>query len=387
MYSGKKNEQSMSLPHNSGLDDAYNGKLFPDARSALFRNMHELFPSRAISRGSSVTNALKSASADFSDMLIKTEQGQYDIYDYVSANRISSLLILHEGKIKLEYYEQGNSGYAHWMSMSVAKSITSVLVGAAITDGYISSLLDPVTDYLPTLGGSAYEGVSVRNLLQMKSGIRWNEEYADPNSERRQLMELQRKEKLLGALDFMAGLERVAEPGTCWNYNTGDTYLLGKLLYAATGEYLSDYFARRIWSKLGMQADAYWLVDSAEKLEMAGTGFCATARDYARFGQFVMRGGTLDGEQLIPEGWFSDTCCSADSETPDYGYLWWVIDPPKSALFKGGISGIGIFGQYLYINPSEDIVVFLGSSRSKALDAEHIPDNDFFNAVVNKLRQ
>jgi CubicO group peptidase (beta-lactamase class C family) len=320
-------------------------------------------------------------------MTIETDQGDYDFYDYVSRNRVTALLVTKDDKVALEQYEYGNTPATRWMSMSMAKSVSTTLVGAAMQDGLIESLDDPLTKYLPSLKGGSYDGVSVRHLLQMTSGVHWDETHTDPNSERRHVLELQIAQQPGTILDYMASLPRVAEPGTHWNYSTGETHVVGELVRAATGEFMSDYLSRKIWSRLGMEDDATWWLESEGGLEVAGSGLSATLRDYARFGHFIMNGGVIDGEAILPDWWVQEAGRSRviGGQQLDYGFMWWPVPAPAGTNFPPGFSARGIFGQYMYINPAERVLIVVWSARAKPLGSEVIPDNDFFNAVVKTI--
>ncbi|WP_210246723.1 MULTISPECIES: serine hydrolase [unclassified Methylobacterium] len=311
-----------------------------------------------------------------------------DLFDYLSLNRVAGLLILKDGKVAYEDYELGNSEATRWMSMSVAKSISSTLVGAAIKDGFIKSIDDPVTQYLPELAGGAYEGVSVRNLLQMASGAKWDETYTDPNSDRRHMLERQLEGKPGTIVAMMARLPRAHEPGAAWNYSTGETHLVGALVRAAVGRPVSVYLSEKIWSKLGMEQDATWWVESPNGLEVGGSGFSATLRDYARFGQFVLNKGVIDGESVVPEGWFDQAGSPKElsGKTVNYGFMWWPLAAPAGTPNESAFTARGIFGQYVYVNPKEHVVIAMWSARSKPTGAPPIVDVDFFAAAVSALR-
>jgi CubicO group peptidase (beta-lactamase class C family) len=241
----------------------YDGTLYPDIQVRTFRNIDRLFPTRTVRRGDHVYPLPKSETP-LKGVEFTSPGKKYDMYNYMSLNRVSGLLILKDGKIAFERYELGNTEDTRWMSMSVAKSIASTLVGVATKDGYIKSIDDPVTRYLPTLAGSAYEGVTIRNLLQMASGVKWDETYTNPASDRRRMLELQLAGEPGSILKFMSTLKRAGAPGTIWNYNTGETYLVGELIHAAVKKPVAQYLSERIWSNLGMESDATWWLDFAQ---------------------------------------------------------------------------------------------------------------------------
>jgi CubicO group peptidase (beta-lactamase class C family) len=363
----------------------YDGTLYPDIQVRTFRNIDRLFSTRIVRRGSHVYPLPKSdaplAGVDF------TSAGKkYDLFDYLSLNRVSGLLVLKDGKIALERYELGNNEATRWMSMSVVKSITSTLVGVAIKDGYIKSVDDAVTKYLPKLAGSAYDGVTIKNLLQMASGVKWDETYTNPASDRRHMLELQLSGKPGSILEFMATLGRAGEPGTIWNYNTGETFLVGELIHAAVRSPLAQYLSERIWTKVGMESDATWWLESPDGQEIGGSGLSATLRDYGRFGLFVMNHGQVGNEQVLPEGWFSEagTNKTIAGKRINYGYMWWIPDS-SSTVHEGAFLAVGIFGQSIYINPAKHVVIVVWSARPKPTGATTINDEDFYAAVVEAL--
>ncbi|MBB4630834.1 hypothetical protein GGQ98_000439 [Sphingosinicella soli] len=367
--------------------DVYSGHLMPDEQVRIFGQTERAFATRAVRRGSSV-RALGSGPARGLPALPVLANGtQYDLYDYVSRNRVAGLLVMQGDELVHEQYELGIAPDTRWISMSMAKSISTTLVGAAIRDGYIGSVDDQLTHYLPELGGSGYEGVSIRALMQMTSGVSWDDTHTNPDSERRHMLNLQIAQEPGAIMAYMAGLARKGPPGTLWNYSTGETHVVGALVHAATGKWLADYLSERIWSRIGTEADAAWWLEAPGGLEVAGSGICATLRDYARFGRFVLEGGVVDGESILPEGWAAEAGAAREvaGQRLDYGYMWWAVPARDGALADGAYSARGIFGQYIYINPARRILVVVLSARSKPRGAEAILDNDFFNSVVEAI--
>jgi len=365
----------------------YEGKLLPGVQVQTFRNAQALFATRVVRRGEG-TRPLPYASAPLVDLRISSRGDEYDLFDYISRNRSAGVLVLKRGEIAFEHYEFGNDERTQWLSMSLAKSISTTLVGAAIHDGHIGSIDDPLTAYLPELEGSAYSGTSIRHLLQMTSGVRWDDGHIDPSSERRQMLELQIRQQPGSILQYVAHQPRAAEPGTLWNYSTGETHAVGALLYAATGRWVADYLSAKIWSTVGMEANATWWLEAPQGLEVAGSGFSATLRDYARFGLFVLGDGVIDGQRVLPSGWVREGSIPriVGGKRVDYGYMWWPVPSADGSFADDAFSARGIFGQFIYINPREEVVIVVWSSRSKPKGAEAILDNDFFNAVVAALR-
>ena len=198
-----------------------------------------------------------------------------------------------------EHYDRGMTDKTRWVSMSVAKSFTAALVGMAIKDGAIKSLDDMVVTYLPQLKGGAYEGVTLRNLLMMASGVKWDETYVDPKSDRSKFLDLQIAQNTKGAIfESTKGLSRAVPPGTAFVYKLPDTVLVGEVVRAATKKNLAEYCSEKIWKPLGMESDALWVLDSPNGYEIAGMGVNAVPRDYARFGQFLLDGCVVDGKKV-----------------------------------------------------------------------------------------
>lgn len=360
----------------------YDGVLTPELAVNTFRNIDRLFPTRTV-RASAHPLALPPASHPLASVSFTDNGKRYDLASYLELNRIAALLVLQDGRIALERYRFGNSARTRWMSMSIAKSITSTLVGAAIREGYIRSLSDSVTRYVPSLAGSSYEGVTVRDLLMMASGVKWNETYSDPTSDRRRLLDAQISQVPGSALALMKTLPRAAEPGTRNNYNTGETQVVAEVLRAAIGRPLAAYLSERIWSRFGMESDAEWWLDSPDGTEIGGSGLSATLRDYGRFGLFVLDDGIAGGDSILPAGWVREatTPKTLRNGAPlDYGYLWW---PGRDGTFMA----MGIHGQYLYVNPRARVVIAAWGARPHPTEGQVIDDWAFCDAVVTALER
>jgi len=364
----------------------YDGVLTPEMAVNTFRNIDRLFPTRTVS-ASSRPLPLPRAAVSLTDVHFSDRGKQYDLESYLELNRIAAILILQDRRVKLERYRFGNTDRTRWMSMSIAKSITSTLVGAALKDGFIRSLSDSLTRYVPSLNGTAYDGVSVRDVLMMASGVRWNETYSDPTSDRRRLLEAQISQVPGSALAVMTSLQRAAAPGTTANYNTGETQVVAEVLRAAVGRPLATYLSDRIWSRFGMEADANWWLDSPGGIEIGGSGFSATLRDYGRFGLFVLGGGVAAGDSILPAGWVREATTSKtlrDGAAVEYGYLWWTGATPASRR-DGAFMAIGIHGQYLYVNPVAKIVIVVWGARPHPSQGQVVDDWSFCDAVTATL--
>jgi CubicO group peptidase (beta-lactamase class C family) len=369
----------------AGARRLYSGKVFPGKVVSTLRNGEQLFPTRTVARGKTVS-PLEQSDVPLPDVHFESKEADYDLFDYMSRNRVAGLLILKDSRVVLEKYEFSNTDKSRWLSMSMAKSISSALVGIAIKSSLIGDIDDRLTLYLPEFEGSGYDRVTIRQLLQMTSGVRWDESYLDPNSDRRRMLDLQIDQEPGAILRYMSRLPSIAPPGTVWNYSTGETHIVGALLRACTGMPVAQFLSENIWSRIGMEADATWWLESPEGLEVAGSGISASLRDYGRFGLFIMNDGIIEGEQMLPQGWVRESGAPMEigGERVNYGFMWWPV--PEDSREVGAFGARGIFGQHIYINPNERIVIVVWSARSKPKDADVVTDNDFFNAVVRALR-
>jgi CubicO group peptidase (beta-lactamase class C family) len=369
------------------VTEVYDGTLTSDIQVRTFRHIDRLFPVHVVKHGTHVL-ALPPAAKRLPRLEFTSGGRSYDLIDYMALNRVTALLVLKEGKIAYEDYEMGNDEKTRWMSMSMVKSITSSLMGAAIQQGYIHGIDDPVTQYVAKLKGSAYDGVSIRYLLQMASGVKWDETYTNPASDRRRMLEAQIAQQPGAILDLMSKLPRAGAPGTIWNYSTGETFVAGAVVRAAAGRPLAQYLSERIWTKVGMEADATWWLESPDGLEIGGSGLSATLRDYGRFGLFLMNDGVANGERILPEGWVRDAGSSKTigGKVVDYGYMIWPFSASSGAVNAGAFQALGIYGQHIYVNPREHVVIVVWGALPKPTDKEVIDDADFFAAATAVLR-
>ncbi len=355
----------------------YSGQMMPDEQVALSRHIDRLFPTRTVKAASS-PHQFGQRDASLENFSLTHEGVTYDIYDFMALNRVSGLMAVHDNDVVFEQYALGNSAETPWMSMSIAKSISSTLIGAALKDGHIESLDDAVSTYVPELVGSVYDDVSVEHILLMASGVAWDETYADPNSERRHMLELQLEQRPGALLDFMGGLERAGAPGEVWNYSTGETQLLSAIINGAVGKSASEYLSEKIWADYGMETDAKWWLDSEDGQEIGGSGLLITLADYARFGQFVLD--EYNAPNVLPEGWVAESARPHEigGEEIEYGYSWW----PEG---EGAFSAVGIFGQWIFIDPDNDMVISMTSAQPKAEAMEIVPITEFFHALSDHL--
>lgn len=331
-----------------------------EQRDAAFRAMDALpvlAEARVIESGDTVYPLAKGEPLDLG----------LDLDAYMKKQRTAAMVILLDGKVVTEQYGLGFGPEGKWTSFSVAKSLTSTMVGAAIKDGHIKSLDDKVTDYIDGLKGSAYDDVTVRQLLTMTSGVKWNEDYTDPNSDVAKFNEHKAEDGLDATVSYMRKLPREAPAGEKWVYKTGETNLIGVLVSEATGKPLAEYLSEKVWSQFGMEQDATWLLGSTGH-EISGCCIQASTRDFARFGQFIMSGAIVGGESILPEGWMAEAGTrQADIGAPGkgYGFQWWTYD-------DGSYAAQGIFGQGIFIDPARKLVIASNSNWPTATDPEGV---------------
>ncbi|MFE7721877.1 serine hydrolase domain-containing protein [Nocardia rhizosphaerihabitans] len=369
-------------------------------QAATYRNIdRQKLGIRVIRNDPSHTNPLRGGGKSLTGVKYTFKGTDGTIDSFVSRNRVGGLLVLKDGAIVHEQYAMGNTETSRWTSMSIAKSVTATLIGAALVDKAIGSLDDHIPKYVPELMDSAYKDNTIRQIIQMNSGVRWNEDGAnDPYGDN----DIARMFKGVygndpgAVMELMRTRPRAAAPGSVNNYSTGEAYVASTLLANATGKTVSDYLSEKIWRPAGMEAEGYWMLDNPGGRELGGSCFQATLRDYGRLGQFIMN----PPEGLLPRGWREEASSPQSPVTgynmypddPDhygYGYYWWLLQPTATAgAFgpePGTFMGMGHGGQRLYINPSQRVVAVLWS----AWPNKQGHDPEFFavlTAVVNALR-
>lgn len=303
-----------------------------------------------------------------------------DLDAYMGSQRSAALVILQDGKLRVERYGLGFDKDGRWTSFSVAKSFTSTLVGAALRDGLIKSMDDKVSDYIPDMKGSAYDDVSVRQLLTMTSGVRWNEDYADPNSDVAKFNNHKPEAGVDALVSYMRKLPREVPAGTRWHYSTGETNLVGVLLKQAIKKPLADYLYEKVWNPVGMAHEATWLLSKTGN-EISGCCIQAATRDFAHFGQFILEGAKVNGQSIVPDGWLAEaTSHQASTGQPGrgYGYQWWTYD-------TGAFSARGIFGQGIFIDPKRKLVIASNSNwAAGASDSTTSEAREAFYRAVQK---
>lgn len=318
-----------------------------EEKERRFPLMQSIYPSIPVEAGT-YTSELQD-----SESIIPQWEDDTTLESYIQKNRIGGVIVVKDGKIQLEAYGEGVDQNTLWTSYSVAKSISSLLVGVALEDGFIESLDDRLDKYINEFEGYDYGKVSVRQLLTMTSGIEWNEDYVDPNSDVAQMYQAPCEGEEAHILTYMKDLKAAHEPGTKWNYSTGETDLVGILIQKATGTSMAEYLSEKIWKPFGMQQCGYWLADECSDMNIGGSGLSASLRDYARLGMLMLNEGKINGESIVADEWMQDATkllYQTNDQGGGYGYLWWR-NP------DGSYAAHGIFGQLLYINPAENLVI------------------------------
>lgn len=329
----------------------------PERIARNFRSMETMFQTVPVRRGP-LAHRFETAHRNL-PASYEYRGAAKDVAKFVQDTRTTGLIVLHDGKVVHESYALGNSASSKAISWSVAKSFISALIGIAVAEGRIRDIQQPVSDYVPALKGSGYDGVSIKNVLQMSSGIGFNEDYDNFFSD---INRLGRAIALGSSLDeFVASLKREHTPGKFHHYVSMDTQVLGMVLRAATGETLASYLESRIWKPMGMESDAYWLVDG-KGMELAFGGLNAVLRDYARLGQLYLNEGAWQGRQIVPAAWVRASVMPdaphlqpgnpASNWVLGYGYQWWIPQQPD-----GDYLAIGVYGQFVYVDPKRRIVI------------------------------
>ena len=331
----------------------------PCLQSYGYRIVDRLFATRTIHRA----DAARALPRGPELQLRYTHAGEArTVEDFMDRNSVAGLLVMRAGRVVLERYGLGFAPGERWSTMSTVKSMTAMLVGAALRDGAIASLDDPVVRYLPQLAGSGYARVTVRHLLTMSSGVAWSEVYADKQSDVNRYSKSLADKVPGGVLRMLRQLRSVHAPGTVWHYNTGDTYLLGCVLCAATGRTLAGYMSETIWRPCGMEDEGYYTLESEDGQEIAGSRAGMSLRDMARFASLVAADGIVDGTELFAPGWVESASRRA-FEVPrsfhpsrlslgltGYGFGWWLSD-------DGAMMAMGHSGQRIYVHRQEQLVV------------------------------
>ncbi|MCG8683655.1 MAG: beta-lactamase family protein [Desulfobacterales bacterium] len=330
----------------------------PDKIAYNFRRMENLFDTRRI-KSSDTPRPFEINLKPLPDSFTYKNE-TLNTMQFLEETWTTGLMVIKNDKVRYEQYFLGNTDKDTNISWSMGKSIVSALVGIAFHEGIIDDLDKPVSDYVPLLKHSGYNGVTLKNVLQMSSGIGFNEDYGDFYSD---INRMSRTFALSRPLDdFVTSLKAQRPQGIFNHYVSMDTQVLGMVLRETTGQSLSSYLEEKIWQPAGMEADATWIIDS-QKMEAAFGGLNVVLRDYARFGLLFLDNGRFGNNQIVPAKWVRDSVTpdaphlmpgkrSNSSWVMGYGYQWWI---PENT--DGDYLAIGIYNQYIYIHPKHRTVV------------------------------
>ena len=314
---------------------------------------------------------------NFSGNSIATEE-------WINRSDTSGLIIFANNQIQYEYYGNGNIDTTRHLLASCSKSIASALVGIALEKGYIKDINDQVTDYVPKLKNTGFEGVTIKHTLQMSTGIKWSEDYSDLSSEVAKSI----AGVITGSQDeFAATMVNEKKPGTFHNYCTINTHVLGMVLRNATGKTYQEFLEKELWSKMGTESSAILFTDTKGEPVVYG-GIYAVLRDMLRFGILYYNNGVnFKGKQLIPSDWIKASVTpdashlmpmenNPNSSSPlGYGYQWWIpLD------WEEDYSAMGIFGQFIYVNQKYNVVIAKTSAYKDYLKSKDTMQKETFAA-------
>ncbi len=351
------------------------GKAFePENAAWFYQNASEVFPTRTVSRAEG-GRALVDNLGRLDGFTYDYDGSSKTLDQLMTDTTMMGLAILYRGELVFEDYALGAGPGTRFTTFSAVKSITSTLVGAAVHDGLIGSVDDRLDAYISDLKGTAYEGVTIKQALQMSSGVRFD--YEGTGGPGNDTLALLRDAVIVGkrrANEMSVSYPRAEDPGTTFNYNTAETQILLWLVREVTGNNASAYLEEKIWRPLGMDHDAGWIIDRAgpEGVEIGGAMFNASLRDLARIGLLMEQDGVWDEVRILPEGWVEAATVSTEgylapgavhdpSTGRGYGYQWWTFD-------GGAFIADGAYGQTIYVDPSSDLVVARTSVWEAAWD-------------------
>ena len=356
--------------------------LNPQINSFTFRDTDRVFGSRPVTRSGPVWELPQGAPLTMPAIEFGGETRDYD--RFAEDTFTNALLVIRDGRIVFEDYRNRSDAATRFISFSMAKTITAMLVGIALEQGKIGSLDDPVTKYLSELTGTGYDGATLRQITQMRSGVDYQERYdfgENPSFAGR----LHEQAIVLNRMRFADGAretKRATAPGSTFNYSTLDTFVIGWVLERATGIELAPFTERYLWGPLGTEADGFWLADGPPGAgrELAGMGYNATLRDFGRLGQLMLAGGRRGERQVLPAGWVAQMTrmTPTGERMPGYGLFTWQIDDEP-----GAFAAVGLAGQFIYVSPETRTVIVKLSYYPPAEPETMLPETRaYFRAVA-----
>ena len=355
-----------------------------------FLHMEKDFDHHKIKKSASPTQLQK----NISHTLMKSfssDGKEYDVEEYLDYSRTTGLMFIHKDTIVFENYYNGMEETTTHISWSMAKSFVSALLGIALNDGLIQTIEDPITKYLPEFAGTGYDGVRIKDILQMSSGVGFNEDYRDFNSDINRFG----RAFAFGTsfAEFAKSLKNEKKPGTFNHYVSIDTQVIGMLIKKMAGKSLSEYAQEKLWNQMGMEHDAQWIIDN-EDMEMALGGLNVTLRDYSKLGLLFLNKGNWFGKQIVPSDWVEKSVTPDaphlmpgenpnSSSTFGYGYQWWIPEQPDGDFFAAGI-----YNQYIYVNPKKDLVIVKTSANHHFKEQDDMSKDihvDMFQAMAKEF--
>jgi hypothetical protein len=370
-----------SLPASDvpvAIQQARRAMLDPEVNTLTFHSMDQLFTTRRVGRAGPVWEIPRADHA--LDFTYEFQGHRYTPAQFLDRTYTNALVVIKDGRIVSEEYRNLTNPATRFMGWSMTKSITSLLVGCALQEGRIHSLDDPVTDYLPELEKGAYNGVTIRQVLQMRSGVAYEERYdfEHPGVAARN-HESSLVENVTRFADVARSIPKAHPPGQVWEYKTLDTAVLGWLVERVSGgSTVASYTAQRLWEPLGAEADGFYIMDGPPGAgrEFSGAGFNATARDWARIGLMMLAGGSANGHRIVPADWVAESTRTTGGPGPGYGYQWWTF--PGTQAFQA----LGLQGQHVYVDPaSRTVIVKLSYDPPQHMNDEELESEQFFAAA------
>lgn len=323
-----------------------------ELNSLTFHNMDEIFTTRTVPRSGNVWG-LPRADRELS-FTYQYEGKQYTPEQFLDRTFTNALLVMKDGRIVYENYRNNTTDATRFIVWSTTKSLVGLMVGCALEDGLIKSIDDPITRYLPELKGGGYDGATVKHILQMRSGVDYEERYdfGNPGVAARN-HELALVSNVIRFADAARTIKRKHPPGQVWQYKTLDTAVLGWLIERVSGGPLSSYMSKRLWEPLGAERDGFFIMDGQPGIgrEFSGAGFNASVRDLARVGLMMLNDGKGNGRQIIPAQWVHDSTQPAGGPGPGYGYQWWLVANSRA------YQALGLQGQFIYVDPASRTVI------------------------------
>ena len=361
--------------------------LNPEVNSFTFREDDRVFESRAVPRSGPVWEL---SHADGFAMPADHYDGKdYAYNQFAERTFTNAMLVIRHGKIVFEDYRNRMTPQTRHIAFSMSKTITALLVGIALDEGKIASLDDPATKYIPELKGTGYDGATIRQIMEMRSGVDYDERY-DFGAHPSFAAKLHEQAIILNKMRFADGAletRRANQPGSTFNYSTLDTMVIGWLLERATGEKIEDLTREKLWAPLGAKDDAFWLADGPPGVGRAlnGMGFNATLRDFGRLGLLMLEDGKRGDKRIVPEGWMRQVTTMLPTGNkpgegfPGYGLFTWQVDNEP-----GAYCAVGLAGQYIYVSPATDTVIVKLSYYPPAEPPNVTPETiGYFEAIAH----